>query len=142
MKNLLLLLSFFLANISFAQERITDFDVEVIINKDRSINVTELITVEALGHQIKRGITRNFPTRRSMNGRSVGMQYDILKIEKNGIREPYFEESTQRGYMLYIGNKNVFLKPGQYRYRIEYKVPNQIGFFSDFDEIYWNGVDN
>jgi uncharacterized membrane protein YgcG len=126
---------------SFAQEeRITQFHVQVQVNKDRSISVKEDITVIATGQQIKRGITRNFPTHRMMNGRSVKMDYQIKSVQKNGREEPFFAETNDQGYTLYAGQKEVFLQPGTYRYVIDYDVPGQIGFFEGYDEIYWNAI--
>ncbi len=139
---LLIALLLLLATVSSTaqEERITDFEVEVVVKKDRSISVTEWITVVATGRAIKRGITRNFPTHRRMNGRSVGMKYDIVNIQKNNKDEPYFTRSSDHGFTIYIGQKEVFLEPGQYTYRIQYEVPNQIGFFDKYDEIYWNAI--
>jgi uncharacterized membrane protein len=131
----------FLASASFAQkERITNFDVQLTVNQDRSVSVTETISVYATGNRIKRGITRNFPTHRSMNGRTVKMDYQIEEVQKDGRAEPYNTESVDNGYVLYIGQKEAFLDPGNYTYRIKYKVPNQVGFFKEYDEIYWNAI--
>ncbi|MFT7452675.1 MAG: hypothetical protein ACI9VN_003410, partial [Patescibacteria group bacterium] len=143
MKNLLFVLSLFFLfpYSSYAQEeRITDFDVRLQVNTDRSISVMETISVVATGQQIKRGITRNFPSTRTLNDRSVNMTYDIERVLKNGEPEPYFTESKNQGFMVYIGQREVSLRPGNYTYIIEYKVPNQIGFFEDYDEIYWNAI--
>ena len=46
-----------------AQERILDYRIEVAIQPDASLEVTENITVRAEGSQIRRGIYRDFPTR-------------------------------------------------------------------------------
>lgn len=117
-------------------ERITNFEVIVTVNKDRSIDVTELISVYATGNQIKRGITRSFPSRRNLNGRSLKMRYQHIKIEKDGEAEPFFKKSGT----LYIGDENIFLEDGNYTYKIEYHVPSQIGQFENYDEIYWNAI--
>ena len=122
------------------QERITNFDVAITVNDDRSISVVETIDVYATGKKIRRGITRNFPAYRTLNDRSLRMDYQIKDIQKDGVTESYFTESTEYGYMVYIGQREVFLKPGSYSYRIEYRVPNQIGLFENFDEIYWNAI--
>lgn len=43
-------------------ERILDFLSDIVIHKDASLTVKETILVQALGHTIKRGIVRDFPT--------------------------------------------------------------------------------
>lgn len=142
-KNLLFFITccLFLASSSFAQkEGIINFEVELVVNQDRSVSVTELIKVYANGNKIKRGITRNFPANRSMNGRTIKMKYQIEEILKDGKPEPYFTESSEHGYKIYVGQKEVFLEPRIYTYMIKYRVPNQIGFFEKYDEIYWNAI--
>jgi len=136
------LLFFLLLSLAtFAQnEHIKNFDVKVVVDKDRSILVTEMITVYAAGRSIKRGITRNFPASRIMNDRSVGVKYQIQDIERDGKDEPYFTKEEGNDFTIYIGRKEVFLEPGFYTYKIEYRVPNQIGFFEKYDEIYWNAI--
>lgn len=131
----------FFTTLLFAQEeRITNFDVLLEVQTDRSVTVTENITVFAKGEMIKRGITRRLPTHRDMQGKSIKMLYDFNSIEKDGKKEPYFEESANGYKILYIGNKDRFLLPGQYTYTIRYKVPNQVGLFEEYDEIYWNAI--
>jgi uncharacterized membrane protein YgcG len=141
-KNLLFLICWlFLASASFAQkERIINFEVQLVVNQDRSVSVTELISVYANGNKIKRGITRNFPSGRSMNGRSINMKYQIEEVQKDGKPEPYFTESSGFGYKIFVGQKEVSLPPGYYTYMIKYRVPNQVGFFENYDEIYWNAI--
>ncbi len=131
----------FFSGFLFAQEeRITNFDVLLEVHTDRSVTVAENITVYAKGETIKRGITRYLPTHRDMQGQSMKMRYEILKVERDGQKEPYFEETASGYRILYIGNKNKYLDPGEYTYTIQYKVPDQVGLFEDYDEIYWNAV--
>ena len=70
------------------------------------------------------------------------MSYDIESVKRDGSKEPYKNESANGGRMLYIGHKDVFLDPGIYTYEIVYRVPGQIGFYDEYDEIYWNAIGN
>ena len=36
----------------------------------------------------------------------------------------------------------MFLRPGVYTYTIRYRVDRELGFFKDFDELYWNVTGN
>ncbi len=136
------LVFFFLFCSSFllGQERILDFDVEVEVKEDRSIEVKEYIKVFSEGRKIKRGITRELLDSRKLENRKIKTKYDIINIQKNGINEKYHTESTGNGFIIYIGQREVFLNPGEYTYLIHYTVPNQIGFYADYDEIYWNAI--
>ena len=44
------------------RENIVDYDIEIHVNKDASMDVKEKITVNALGDEIRHGIYRDFPT--------------------------------------------------------------------------------
>jgi uncharacterized membrane protein len=39
---------------------------------------------------------------------------------------------------LYIGSEYIFLNPGVYTYTIHYLTDNQLSFYNDYDELYWN----
>ena len=137
---LLALIVLWLSGKGIAQEeKILNFDVQLEVAKDRSLTVTEFIEVQVTGDIIKRGITRNLPRKRVLVDQEVTMRYDILEVEKNGSSEPFKKESS-RDLILYLGDQNTFLDPGVYQYKIRYRVPDQIGFFEDYDEIYWNAI--
>ena len=71
----LLLLSLAGAALANEEERISDYSVNVEVRTDGSLQVTELITVQAAGYRISRGIFRDFPVRmisREQLLRSVG----------------------------------------------------------------------
>jgi len=126
-----------------AGEQITDFDSWVSVDRTGKITVIETISVVAEGNQIKRGIYRDFPndyTNRA--GMHVKVGFRVLKIERDGHREPYHLEKMNNDVRIYIGDKDVFLKPGAYTYTITYQTDRQIGFFVDYDELYWNVTGN
>ncbi len=133
----LLLLSYL--TLSAQQEHIERYDVDITVQKDRSIDVVEKLRVYAAGRQIKRGITRNLPTTRDINGESYPVRYQDIAIKRDGVTEP-FRKEREGDIMLYIGRSDVFLKPGFYDYEIRYSVPQQIVTYDDYDEIYWNAI--
>jgi len=120
-------------------ERITNFQSFISIHKDRTITVTENIQVIAAGREIRRGIYRTFPTRyKDRFGNRVRVDFKIIEVKKNAMPEPYHTVNMSNGIKLYIGSRNVYLRPGSYTYTIVYQTNRQIGFFEDFDEFYWN----
>ncbi|MEM1122756.1 MAG: DUF2207 domain-containing protein, partial [Bacteroidota bacterium] len=139
---LLLLISCLLLTTSaFAQEeRILSYDVVLEVMKDRSIKVKEDIVVNATGNAIKRGITRSLPHYRTFQGKKTPIRYNITKVLRDGKPEGY-QTGTQYGNeIMYIGRRDVLLKPGQYHYTIEYNVPRQVELLEQIDEIYWNAI--
>jgi uncharacterized membrane protein YgcG len=124
-------------------ERILNFKSFVLVNPDGSLTVTEDITVRATGRQIKRGIIRDFPTTyRDRLGNTVRVGFDLEGVFRDGRTEPYHIQHVGNGVKIYIGQKNRFLRPGVYTYTIRYRVDRELGFFKDFDELYWNVTGN
>ncbi len=124
-------------------ERIISFDSEIQIQSDGSMTITETIKVYSNGNQIKRGIYRTFLTKyKDRIGNTVRITFDILDVMKNGQTEPYHTEKMSDGIKIYFGSSDVFLEPGEYTYTLVYKTQNQLGFFKDYDELYWNVTGN
>lgn len=124
-------------------ERILEFDSLIRVHKDTSLTVTETITVQALGRQIKRGIVREFPTTyRDRTGRRVVVRFEVLKVLRDGVEETYHLEDASNGKKVYIGQKSVFLRPGVYTYTLTYRTDRQLGYFKKYDELYWNATGN
>lgn len=136
---LLMVLLIWAASPARAHERVIEFASTVRIQGDGSLLVTEDITVEASGDQIKRGIVREFPTRYSDdNGRTVKVGFTLLDVKRDGQPEPYHTTDLANGIAIYAGHKDVLLRPGRYLYTIEYATTGQLGYFPDHDELYWN----
>ncbi len=124
-------------------ERILNFRSVVVVHPDASMTVTEDITVKATGRQIRRGIVRDFPTTyRDRLGNTVTVGFEVQEVLRDGQTEPYHIRSAANGVKIYIGQKNAFLRPGVYTYTIRYHVDRELGFFKDFDELYWNVTGN
>src|SRR5665647_19484 len=128
---------------SAQSERILNFKSFVKVHPDASMTVTEDITVQATGQEIKRGIIRDFPTTyRDRLGNTVTVGFKLEEVLRNGQAEAYHTERAANGIKIYIGSKDVYLQPGSYTYTIRYRVDRELGFFKDFDELYWNVTGN
>jgi hypothetical protein len=150
MKRILSFLILFLFSLGFAQdfvldsssandyEHILSFHSDIEINKNAEVTITEKIKVYASGNNIKRGIFRSLPLWRDVNGKKTRIKYDIISTQKNGEKEKYHTESGSSDLAIYFGDKDVILTPGIYDYELKYTTNNQIGFFDNYDEFYWN----
>jgi uncharacterized membrane protein YgcG len=124
-------------------ERILNFRSVIVVHPDASMTVTEDITVKATGREIRRGIVRDFPTTyRDRLGNTVTVGFEVQEVLRDGQTEPYYIQSAANGVKIYIGKKDVMLRPGVYTYTISYHVDRELGFFKDFDELYWNVTGN
>lgn len=120
-------------------ERILDFVSDIVIHADSSLTVKETIRVRALGESIKRGIVRDFPTiYKDRHGHRVRVSFDLVEVRRDGRLEPYHIQNVGNGVRIYIGHKDIFIETGIHTYEITYRTSRQLGFFQDFDELYWN----
>ena len=120
-------------------EKINSFHTDLTVAPDGQLTVTEKINIHAEGVEFKRGIVRRLPrTFTDHNGRDHRVAYEFTAVEANGAASPYHTETEGDDYVLYVGEKGTYLDPGNYAYTITYTTKGQVGFFPDFDEIYWN----
>lgn len=119
-------------------EHILSFHSDIAISKDAKVTITEKIKVYAAGINIRRGIFRSLPLWRNINGKKVRIKYDIISVQKDGAKEEYHTESSGSDYAIYFGSKDIILSPGVYDYELKYVTSDQIGFFKNYDEFYWN----
>ncbi len=140
-RGLALCIAFLAAFCGAAQslELITRFESDVEVQTNGDLLVTETITVAAELREIRRGILRDFPTIYSLpDGRRVVIGFDVISVKRDGKDEPYAVESLANGKRIRIGSPSVMLTRGLHTYTIKYRTTRQIGFFGDFDELYWN----
>lgn len=122
-----------------ALERITQFISDVTVRRDGNLIVIETIRVEAEGNVIRRGIFRDFPTiYRRPDGTRVEVGFRVESVTRNGTSESYAHEHLSNGVRVRIGSADRIIPPGPHTYVIRYRTTRQIGFFDNYDELYWN----
>lgn len=131
------------SNPTYAREFIQNFESDIWIHSDSHLTVREIITVQAEGRQIKRGIYRDFPTDyKDRYGNSVRVNFAVEKVLRDGFEEPFHTVRQGNGIRVYIGDKNTRLSKGLHKYTLKYTTNRQIGYFADFDELYYNITGN
>ncbi len=136
-----LILVFGLLAAVHAEERILAYDSTVTIQADGSLEVEERIRVRAEGQQIRRGITRDFPTRyKDRYGNAVVVDFTVLEVLRDGHSEPWFTESRSNGIQINTGSDDFLPVPAEYTYTLRFRTTRQVGFFKDHDELYWNAI--
>jgi len=136
-----LLVLIFCLSTGFAQERIIAYHSQIKVEENGDLLVREDITVRAEGRDIQRGIYRSFPTKyKDKLGTRFNVGFEVVEVLKNGSSEPFFTEKQGNGVVVYIGDKNILLSPGEYAYTLVYRTSRQIGFFEEYDELYFNAI--
>jgi uncharacterized membrane protein YgcG len=124
-----------------AQERILAFVSDVTVERNGDLLVNETIRVQAQGREIRRGILRDFPTIYTRaDGSRVVVGFEVKSVSRDGASEHFTTEALDNGVRVRIGSADRQLNPGVHEYLIVYRTTRQIGFFKDFDELYWNAT--
>lgn len=119
-----------------AQEKITDYVVNIEIQEDGKIKISEEIVYD-FGSQEKHGIYRNIPLiKENEEGKRFKMTFENISVTRDGINEIY-ETKTNKELEIKIGDPNKTIT-GEHVYKINYTVSGALTYFEDFDELYWN----
>ncbi len=120
-------------------ERILLFSSLIRVHPDSSVTVTETIRVNCRREEIKRGIVRAFPTTYTNRfDKRVTVRFDVTEVLRDGRPEPYHLKRETNGIRIFVGREEVHLDTGEYAYSLTYVTDRQLGYFDDFDELYWN----
>lgn len=132
-----------LSSLAAADERITFYGSNIEVARNGALTITETISVISEGSQIRHGIYRDFPTTYTDKlGRRVHVGFNVLKVTRDGIDEPYDLSRIDSGQRIKIGSAESFIQPGPHRYTVTYTTDRQIRFFDKYDELYWNVTGN
>ncbi len=123
-------------------ERILNFQSSIVVDTSSVIIVTETIKVNVLGENIKHGIYRVLPKSRNIQNQTFYVKYKVLSVKKDGQTEPYSTKTEGNDFYIYIGDADKYVDNGVTTYEISYESNKQIGFWKDYDELYWNVCGN
>src|SRR3546814_18478463 len=83
---------------SLAAEYIRSYHSEIEVAADGRLTITETITVNAEGRDIRRGVFRDFPlTMADEEGRTVRVGFDVLSVTGDGPPEAWSTEVSGVG---------------------------------------------
>lgn len=126
-----------------AEERILNFDSDIKINTDASLDVAETIKVACAGNRIRHGIYRDFPLRYLDHfGNNDKVDFNVLSVWRDGVPENFHIDNISSGKRVYIGSKDRLLENGEHTYSLVYHTTRQLGFFKDNAELCWNVTGN
>ena len=142
-RHCLLLVLCLLALPALAEELIEDFSVRIEVQGDGSLLVTERISVQARGQEIRRGIYRDLPVRYQLDsGLEAHAPIELLEVLRDGRPEPFHEENLGAYRRYYLGSAKHLLNDGRYEYQLRYRTERQLLHHPERDELYWNVTGN
>lgn len=135
---------FLFAGNVFASEKINNFDAQITVGPDGVVNVVETIEYD-FGTEQKHGIYRDIPMGNIYtieHSRLGGTRIDVGSVtDEKG--NSYQRDVTDKDGVksIKIGDPDKTIT-GVHKYIINYTVKNALGYFADYDEIYWNVTGN
>ena len=141
---LLALLAFIaLPATAWAEEKIAAFGSTVFVKQDGTLDVVERIWVDAENVSIRHGIYRDFPTRYKIpNGGRMKVGFTFVEAKLDDQPVEHSIENLYNGVRIKLGSPDSYVSPGRHLYQIHYRVTRELGFFKDYDELYWNVTGN
>ena len=126
---------------ALAAEHILRFASDVTVQRNGDLAVTETIRVQAEQNAIKHGILRDFPTTYTRpDGSRVVVGFAVQSVSLDGAAVQWATEPMANGVRVRIGSADTMLSTGAHEFIIRYRTTRQIGFFPDYDELYWNAT--
>ncbi len=120
-------------------EEIQNYETDIVINADATIDVKEKILYD-FGQEQRHGIYRDIPYKYNARGGIYTVKIGNISVNDEQNQEYVFSTSRQgNNIRIKIGDSNVFVS-GQKTYIISYKVKKAINYFEDHDELYWNAI--
>lgn len=135
----ILFILFFIVNSScvlakerIIKEKIVDLNVEMNINTDSSIDITESFSINATENLKEYVVKRSFPV--EYNGRKIEIKnIKALEDSRDIIAKPVIKD---RNIVINLSDRE--LSVGIHTYNIKYKVKNLIEFEKDTCKINWH----
>ena len=126
-----------------SSERITDYDVELVVEDDGDLLVEETIIYD-FGASRRRGIFRDIPVRGRYDDVREGFDrifpFEVLSVSASaGTPADYQVQIANDTAHIRIGDPNRTIT-GRHTYRIVYRMRGVLNGFQDHDELFWNVV--
>lgn len=119
----------------YAKEEILDYFITIDIQNDNSAIITEKLIVNVETKKIKNGITKELPLKNDY-------VYKLISVKRNQNIEPSSIKIIDNIYKIITGDDNYLPTFKRHFFEIKYKVENIIKYTKNFNELYWNVIDD
>ncbi|NPV01374.1 MAG: DUF2207 domain-containing protein [Brevinematales bacterium] len=122
-------------------EKILDYQVIITVQTDASILIEENIKVFANNLYINHGIYRDIPLQKQTSSGFMKIYpLTVLEVWRDGETEPFSIDDNMGKKRIYIGDAELILTPGDYQYKILYRIDRALNFGTNYTELYWNAI--
>ncbi|MFA6305186.1 MAG: DUF2207 domain-containing protein [Candidatus Gracilibacteria bacterium] len=122
-----------------AGDIIHQYDVDIIVDKDGSANVTEKILYD-FGDVPGHGIYREIPFKYGEKDDAISVIFsDFVVTDENGDSYNFTTFDNFETFDVRVGDPDATVT-GQHWYYLSYKAHAVVNGFSDYDELYWNAI--
>jgi hypothetical protein len=122
-----------------AEEEISNFISNIVINSNGSADINETITVHAERKKVQYGIVRWMPKfYRDKANHLTTITYFVSNVLVNDLPTPYHIIQDEKATGIFIGSPYRLLDPGTYVYSIQYHINNAVILGDTSDQFYWN----
>jgi uncharacterized membrane protein YgcG len=119
-------------------EEVRAFSARIVVQPDGSVEVTEEFEVTARGVQIRRGIYRDILLRFRDRLGLFPPEFRLIEAERDGAPETARVVAGEGSLRVQLGREEVLLPPGVHRYRLRYRLADQVDLHPDRAELAWN----
>lgn len=117
-------------------EKIESFTSDVTVQPNGDVRVVETIQYD-FGENEKHGMYRTIPLGFTPRGQFRHTEITVDSVVDDTKRDYEYDITSKDPVNIKIGDPDVFVT-GQKTYIISYTVHHEIGYFDDYDEVYWN----
>ena len=122
-----------------AAERISDYQVDIQVEEEGVLEITERILISSENDRIVHGINREIPLAfTAADGHRARSFLTVQDVERDGESENFQLIETNRGVVIRIGSGDVQLAPDNYLYKIRYRVNRVVSYSDQHDRLVWN----
>ena len=120
-----------------SQERILTYNSEILVNRDASLRVAEMITVKGTGNTIKSRIDREFSLDVPFQSKKASLK--VLDVLYNGESVNYSIKIEGGKTRININHQAIKSPSDTYSYTIQYQTDHWVDISDqETDQLYWN----
>lgn len=122
-----------------AADEILSYNSDIAVNPNSTLLVTETIRVFALGGRIRQWLRRDVATTyhdRFSNPYTIHIE--VVTLRRDGQPAEFHLRKISEGLRIDLAPRRDVIPPGEHTYELTYSVDREMGFFPEYDELYWN----